>query len=381
MTRVMFALLLGALGLMAAAPVPAQTPPGRPDLGANAALKYWEAFVLLPPRDESQQRRLGDWRTTPLDDAARKLVADSEKSFLYLRRGAALPRCDWSLDYEDGPSLLLPYLDKARTLALLACLRARLALADGRPADGLDDVLAAFTLGRQVADRIMICLLVDYAIEQNAIDATALLLPKLDPAALRRVAERLDALPPAATLEQTFHLTEKEHMGNWTIRWLKEMERAGVKDWRAKVRALLEGSGEVEEIMKLADGPSPQRLIQAVEALGPLYDELSGLTALPREQYLAQWPDVQKKQAANPLARAMLPSVPKCVDARDRHRARLALLKAAVAVARDGQGALAKHPDPFGQGPFEYKALPQGFELRSKLTLDGQPISLTVGPR
>ena len=45
-----------------------------------------------------------------------------------------------------------------------------------------------------------------------------------------------------------------------------------------------------------------------------------------------------------------------------------------------GQGALAKHPDPFGQGPFEYKVLPQGFELRSKLTIDGKPVTLTVGP-
>ena len=76
----------------------------------------------------------------------------------------------------------------------------------------------------------------------------------------------------------------------------------------------------------------------------------------------------------------MLPSVIKVVDARDRYRARFAMLKAAVAVARDGQAALAKHNDPFGQGPFEYKALPQGFELKSKFVMDGQPASLTAGP-
>ena len=47
----------------------------------------------------------------------------------------------------------------------------------------------------------------------------------------------------------------------------------------------------------------------------------------------------------------------------------------------DGNGvaALKNHPDPFGQGPFEYKALPQGFELKSKFVMDGQPATLTVG--
>ena len=44
-----------------------------------------------------------------------------------------------------------------------------------------------------------------------------------------------------------------------------------------------------------------------------------------------------------------------------------------------GQAALEKHTDPFGQGPFEYQAQAKGFELRSKLSLDGKPVSLVVG--
>jgi hypothetical protein len=76
----------------------------------------------------------------------------------------------------------------------------------------------------------------------------------------------------------------------------------------------------------------------------------------------------------------MLPAVAKVVDARDRSRAHMALLKAAVAVVRDGQGALANHPDPFGKGPFQYAARPHGFELQSALTLDGKSVKLVVGP-
>src|SRR5262249_41805577 len=153
-----------------AGPAPAQ-PRNDPALAANAAMKYWQAFAQLPPRDEAQQEQLKNWLTTALNDAARKLVGGGEKRLLYPPPRAALPRCDWSLDYEDGVGLLLPHLDKARTLTLLACLRARIALADGRPADGLDDLLATLVMGRQVADPIMICLLVDQNIEANAIEA------------------------------------------------------------------------------------------------------------------------------------------------------------------------------------------------------------------
>jgi hypothetical protein len=376
MMRVYFAPVLVTL---AAGALAFARPPAQPELATNAALKYWQAFAQLPPRDESQQHRLNVWRTTPLDDAARKLVGQTEKSFVYLRRGAAQPPCDWSLDYEDGVSLLLPHLDKARTLTLLACLRARIALADGHPADGLDNLLAAMTLGRHVADPIMICLLVDSGIEFNAADALALLLPKLDPADLKKMAERLDAIPPAATLEQTT-ITERDHFGGWTIRWLKEQQRAGGQDLRERVKALLLGNQDGEEVMKLVDERSASRLIETMEALGPFYEEQRRLVGLPRDQFRAQFPEFEKKQSANPLAKLMMPALTKVVDARDRGRARMELLKAAVAVARDGQGTLADHPDPFGKGPFQYAARPQGFELRSALQIDGKPVTLTVGP-
>jgi hypothetical protein len=378
MRRVVLSLLVLVAGLIVATRLSAQPRPGGTDLAANAALKYWQAFAHMPPRNDEQQRRIGDWRATPLDAQARRLVGDSQNSFLYLRRGAALPRCDWSLNYEDGIGLLLPQLDRSRTLTLLACLRARLALADGHPADALDDVLAVFALGRHIAEPTMITLLVDYNIEQNAIDALALMLPKLDAAALRRVAERLDALPTAGTLEQTL-VTERDYFSAWAIRWLKEQEQSGTGDLRAKVKTLLLGSEESEEILRLVDDKSAKRLIQALEELGPFYEEQRRLVALPREQFLAQWPELEKRQSANATAKAMLPSVIKVVDARDCYRARFEMLKAAIAVAREGQAALAKHPDPFGHGPFEYKALPKGFELHSKLTLDGRPVGLTVG--
>src|SRR5271165_6375313 len=113
------------LVLSPASPATAQAPDAKPDLGANAAGKYWQAFALLPNLDKDQEKLLEQWNKVPLDAAALKLIDVSRGSLEYLHRGAKLPRCDWSLDYQDGPFLRLPYLGKARNLARLAALNAR----------------------------------------------------------------------------------------------------------------------------------------------------------------------------------------------------------------------------------------------------------------
>jgi hypothetical protein len=40
---------------------------------------------------------------------------------------------------------------------------------------------------------------------------------------------------------------------------------------------------------------------------------------------------------------------------------------------------MADTKDPFGNGPFEYRILDKGFELKSKLLFKGQPLTLSVG--
>src|SRR5688572_16792276 len=79
--------------LAAAQPAESQT-----DLGANAALQYWQAFSHLPASDAAQEKVLSEWATISLDDpAVKKLLAGSHTSLMYLRRGAKMQRCDWGL--------------------------------------------------------------------------------------------------------------------------------------------------------------------------------------------------------------------------------------------------------------------------------------------
>src|SRR5262249_27565054 len=61
----------------------------------NAAMKYWQAFGLMPTLTKDQETILHDWEKVPLDAAAQKLIDQSKNSLDYLHRGAKLDKCDW----------------------------------------------------------------------------------------------------------------------------------------------------------------------------------------------------------------------------------------------------------------------------------------------
>lgn len=63
------------------------------------------------------------------------------------------------------------------------------------------------------------------------------------------------------------------------------------------------------------------------------------------------------------------------------NRAERALFAAAVAVARNGRGALVQTRDPFGDGAFGYDVQVDGFLLRSRLAAGGAPVTLKCGPQ
>ena len=144
------------------------------DLGANAALKYWQAFATLPKFTDAEQSRLmAEYLTMPLDAQAKESVSKAEYALRMMHHGARLPRCDWGIGWEeDGIEVLLPQMTAARVLSSLACLRARMRFADGHGAEAIDDIVAARTMGRQVSlDGSLIGVLVGYSIEGRMDDA------------------------------------------------------------------------------------------------------------------------------------------------------------------------------------------------------------------
>ena len=377
MFRSILAALLVPAWLGLASLASAQLPDSDPHPSGNAALQYWQAFALMPTLDKEDEEVVANWKTVSLDEPrAKKIVEGSRTSLMLLHRGAAMTNCDWGLKYDDGMGMLMPHMNRARDLARLAALRGRYEFERGNWKVGRNDAKAIVTLGRHVGrEPVLIARLVGILIEDLAIDLIA---PHIieHKAPYPQAVGMFETLPPAATLSQTI-LIEKKYMCQWAIDKLKEEEKrkpgAGLELWKK----FLDGAPNADELLKIDD---VEEVIQRIEEALPVYDELAGIAALPKHEFEARYPKFKEEaKAKNPVVGVLLPAVDKVLEKDHRHKARFALLFAAIAVVQDGPQKLKEIKDPYGDGPFEYQALDKGFELKSKLLFEGQSVTLVAG--
>ncbi len=361
------------------------------DLGANAALRYWQAFATLPKFTDAEQTKLmAEHLTMPLDAQARESVTKAEYSLRMLHHGAVLSGCDWGIDWEaDGIEVLLPQMTAARVLSSLACLRARFRFEEGRGAEAFDDLVAAMTLSRQISmDGSLIGVLVGYNIEARTTNALALYLPKLDPGTIKDLKKRLDALPQggnptsgllvceAKTLEWFIHKVKSAKDKDSLVALLAPLTRLSSQP-EGKARDALEGGrallnecgGTAAGVLKFAEETRPSYVLTAKQM------------ALPLAQFEKEFARETMRQAGNPVYKIFFPALVNVRRAQARTDVRRALLSAAFAVQLDGPDALKNHPDPVADGSFEYSKFADGFELTSKFKQDDKPIILNVGQR
>jgi hypothetical protein len=206
-------LLMAALGVMREADAGAA--------GANAALHYWQALVLLPHAETltpAQKALLTNVRKASLSDVTPEFIDSYRTALRCLHRGAAIGSCDWGLAasfHDEGSEAPLDYVHLARRLASLACLRARWSFAKGRADAAFEDLADALALGRHLShDGTALGRVTNCAIESSVIDITVdNLVPRQNPAALKAFRARLQALP------QPFMLAEVMHVGK--AGWVK----------------------------------------------------------------------------------------------------------------------------------------------------------------
>jgi hypothetical protein len=371
-----------SLTLFPLVPAAAQAPDANPDLGANAAMKYWQAFALLPNLDNDQEKILQAWNEISVhNEAALKLIAESRMSRVYLQRGAKLQHCDWSLDYEDGIGLHLAHCPKSLTLARLAGLHARHEFEQGHWKEGWEDVTALRKLGRHVQmGPQFVVRWVGYRIETFAIEAAAPYLPELKPLIPDTASAGLDTLPAGPTLQQMV-LSEKQTGLIWLIRELKTAEKHKEGSWKGVWEKTIE-EPQSQNRDGVQSAKTFQQAITMLEDLLPFYDQLAAMMVVPWKEFDAQFPEfVKKAKAASPLAADFfgLPIMDQIVARERRYQTQMALFQAAIGVVQSGPDTLKDIKDPFGSGPFEYRALVKGFELKSKLNYQAKPVTLTVG--
>ena len=371
----------------AAGPPRAGAPDAAPGRGANAALRYGQAFIALRRGVGDREKLVADCLTMPLDAPARDAVARAAYALRMMRDGAALPRCDWDADRERGIDLSLTRGDAARVLTALACLRARLRFAEGRDAEAVDDLVAATALARHVGqDGTLDSLRAGYEIERRTAEALALNLPKLDAGTVKGLTARLDALPPVAR-----PATATTRMGENLLNWIAgEVKEANDKESllaflsqlcgskadapeknRAKARAFLDACGGTAE-----------GVLKAAGEMRRSYAEVARTLDLPPDRVARAFDREARKLAGNPVFGVFAPVLENVRRRQAEADVRRALLSAALAVRLGGRGALKDYPDPVAGGPFEYAPFDGGFELRSEVKgADDGPVALAAGRR
>jgi RNA polymerase sigma factor (sigma-70 family) len=355
--------------------------------GANAALRYGQAFIALRRGVGDKDKLLADCLTMPLDAHAREVVSKAGYALQMMRRGAELPRCDWATDLERGIELPYTHADGARVLSALACLRARMRFEEGQSAEALADAVAALALARHVSqDGTLDGLRAGYRGERLLGQVLARYLPGIDAKMAKDLKKRLDDLPPGAR-PGTATLRMEECLLNWIVGEVREAkDKEGLLEFVSQLCGLKGDPAETNRAkgraFLAACGNSAAGVTRAAEEMRQRVAPLAKALDLPPDQVAKEFEREERKLAGNPVYKVFAPVLHNVRVRRAEADVRRALLSAALAVRLDGAGALKNHPDPVIGGPFEYVAFEGGFELRSRLKgRDDKPVALTVGRR
>ncbi|HEX5245221.1 MAG TPA: hypothetical protein VFW23_18315 [Tepidisphaeraceae bacterium] len=341
----------------------------------NAALQYWQGFAVLPQMDPAQRDIVEHFDTAELNAQVLSLIEASTNSLRQLHRGAAIDECDWGLNKQDGLMLLLPHLGKARELARLACLRARLEFQHGDPSAALEDLGDAIVLARQGgAGSTLIAILVQDSIEQMAVEVAGDHLISAKGPALKHFGQRLAQLPPGGSLSDSARLIERQFGLDWLIQQLKNVKPG--EDWRGRLEKMFGNEAGASELIK--SSKSPEDVIARLEASRPYYGQIPPLLDLPPDEFRTKAKALYAKYSSDAWGKMMLPDYSKVYDKQMSAEVRLAMLRAAIAVIESGPDALKGIPDPAERVPFQYETNGKGFILRSNFSVGEKPVILKL---
>ncbi len=340
----------------------------------NAAPHYRKAAALLATPTPAEERILAEVKTISLGRATGDFVRRSGPALEELYRGAALPECDWRPDFfqESAPTSTLP--TQFYRLGRIACLRIRHAFEQQEARAAAEESLKLLKVARDIGrGGTFLFKVTQLAMESPVVDVVAAYLPGQDAWTLQALADGLKALPEAGTLRDT---VREER------RFVLEYARSELATKsRSEALALLgQGAleGEAEAILQAA-GDVPG-LVRLIEAWAVHMDELGAILMGPPDGvHAALAAFTERQRVTNPLAVPFVRMTEGVAYAVARADARLAMLRAALAVASDGADPRQAWVDG-GSGAFECRPFKGGFELRAGLPFPGRPpASLTVG--
>ena len=136
----------------------------------NAALLYYQAFLLYEQPDQSTTGLLKDFSQGKIDPNEKiiKYVQGCHTSLELAMVASEIPMCNWGVRFSEGFAANLPFLAQVRSLYFLMAADARILAGEGAYRDALSRCLAAKRMGQHMGDNMLISVLVAMSIDTGA---------------------------------------------------------------------------------------------------------------------------------------------------------------------------------------------------------------------
>lgn len=345
----------------------------------NAALIYRKASAWAEGLGPEDYERLRNAATVGLEDRqVTTLIHGARSALAALREAATIARCDWQNEVLTCDDLLKGQLASSNGYIIrVACLSARRHVALGRGPEALDDVFAGLTLAHRIGTGgVLIARLWEHAGENVAFQTLGHLLPSLDRATQEDLSRRLDVLPSPEPASAIVGSEARFIVGSVRAKLLKHGSRIAGDAWSD----LGFDQDEAATLERLTGGDRTA-LVAHLEASGPAFSELARRLDLPRPEWRAAFDEFTATvRSTFPVVATLRKNGWMARHQLDRMLALRAMLRAGLALVRDGEPAFRTVSDPFGAGSFGLERRGNGYLIRSALNEDSRSeVILTVG--
>ncbi len=132
----------------------------------NAALFYYQAFLLYEKPDPATEQMLADYRAGKIgsNEAIREHVEKNRRVIEHVVKAARLPHCDWGYDYSQGIDLTLVNPGTVRRIAFLLSAEAQLLAERGEYRTALERCMTTHQMAVHTVDRTLVPYLVGIAV-------------------------------------------------------------------------------------------------------------------------------------------------------------------------------------------------------------------------
>ncbi len=132
----------------------------------NAALLYYQAFLLYEKPDATMEQMLADYRAGKIasNETIRTHIEKNRRVIEYIVKAASIPHCDWGYDYSQGIDLTLVSPGAVRRIAYLLVAEAQLLAEQGDYRTALERCTTMYQMAAHTVDRTLIPYLVGIAV-------------------------------------------------------------------------------------------------------------------------------------------------------------------------------------------------------------------------